>query len=539
MTTLMVPKDKEPFPTLGPQVCDFIEDYLVYGPGDLRGMPAILDPEKRALIYRLYEVYPKGHPNEGKRRFRRAAISLRKGSAKTEFGAWLAAVELSNEGPVRFDGWDANGNPVGKPVNDPYIPLVAYTEEQSDELAYGALKVILEESQISEQFDIGLERIMRVKGDGKCVSLASSPNSRDGARTTWQLIDESHRWDSTRLIRAHRTMMANLPKRPIAEPWMLEITTAYSPGDGSVAESTMNYAREIEAGIIEDPRLFFFHRQASDGYDLSKRSDVKKAVIEASGPVADWSDIDGIVEQWDDPTADETYLERVWLNRPVMASKVAFNLDAWDENEDTEFQPREGDLITIGFDGSKWIDATAVVATHVETGFQWLAGLWECPPGEENFEIPFSEVDLVISELFKKYKVFRMYADPPYWQSAVATWAGRYGDKVVFEWWTNRMRVMSYAIKSYADAIASGELLHGGDKHLRRHLANSVRKNLKIKDEDGKFLWVIYKETHQTPHKIDAAMASILSWEARKDAVSAGMSTNRSSVYEKRGLVSI
>jgi hypothetical protein len=43
----MVPTDDTPFPTLGPQVCDFIEQNLVFGPGDLRGQPAVLDDEKR------------------------------------------------------------------------------------------------------------------------------------------------------------------------------------------------------------------------------------------------------------------------------------------------------------------------------------------------------------------------------------------------------------------------------------------------------------------------------------------------------------
>ncbi len=83
--------EEEPYPSLGADVIDFIETNLVFGPGDLRGMPAKVDPEKRALIYRAYEVYPYEHPQAGRRRFRRVAISLRKGSAKTEFAAWIAA----------------------------------------------------------------------------------------------------------------------------------------------------------------------------------------------------------------------------------------------------------------------------------------------------------------------------------------------------------------------------------------------------------------------------------------------------------------
>src|SRR4030042_5363776 len=113
MSVLMIPQDDKKYPTLGPQVCDFIKDYLVHGPGDLRGLPVELDREKEGLIYRMYEVYPKGHSWAGRRRFKRCAISLRKGSAKTELAALIAAVELHPDGPVRCDGFGGKGHPGG------------------------------------------------------------------------------------------------------------------------------------------------------------------------------------------------------------------------------------------------------------------------------------------------------------------------------------------------------------------------------------------------------------------------------------------
>jgi len=531
--------DGDRFPSLGGQVCDFIEAYLCHGPGDLRGQPAVIDREKRGLIWRMYEVFPADHPQAGRRRFKRCAISLRKGSAKTELAAWIAAAELHYLGPVRCDGFDAGGHPVGVGVRDPYIPLVAYTEEQSDELAYHALRVILEFSPLSNDFDIGLTRIMRIDGDGKAVSLATAPDSRDGARTTFQLFDETHRLVNPRLKQAHRTMLANIPKRFLADAWSLETTTAPSPGQGSVAEDTMEYARQVANGQITDSRLFFFHRQASDDHDLTVEEGIKAAVLEASGPIAEWSDIDGICLQWQDPTADRSYLERVWLNRLVRSSERAFDIGNWDSLADADYEIPAGALVTLGFDGGRWHDSTGLVVTEVSTGFQSAIGLWEKPEliPDDEWEVPADEVELVVSEAFARWSVWRMYCDPPYWESLVADWAGRYGEKRVLEWWTNRVKAMAYAVKAFNSAIESGEILHDGNPHYRRHLANAVKKVLAMRDETGQPLFTIYKERPDSPFKIDLAMCGILAWEARNDALAAGVRVKKRSAYEERGLL--
>jgi hypothetical protein len=47
---------------------------------------------------------------------------------------------------------------------------------------------------------------------------------------------------------------------------------------------------------------------------------------------------------------------------------------------------------------------------------------------------------------------------------------------------------------------------------------------------------VIYKERPDSPHKIDATMAAILSWEARSDALTSGVGAVKRSIYEERGL---
>ncbi len=545
MSVLTVPAlDEEPWPSLGAQVCDFIETYLVFGPGDLRGKPYRLDDEKRAFVWRMYEIFPEDHPQAGRRRFKRVGLSIRKGTAKTEFGAIITAVELHPDGPVRCVGWDGHGDPIGEPVTDPYIPMIAYTEEQTEELAYGALKAILEESFLARDFDIGLERIMRRHGDGKAVALATAPDSADGARTTFQLFDETHRLVLPRHREAHRTMLANIPKRKLSDAWSLEITTAYSPGEGSVAESTMEYARQVEVGKIQDSRLFFFHRQASDeikiqgedgGVDMKA---VRAAVLDASGPTAVWSDIDSIVEQFAAPDADLEYLERVWLNRPRKQGERAFDVQRWRQLADLQHKVPDGALITLGFDGARFHDSTALDATEIATGYQWQIGLWERPENAgPDWEVPEAEVDAALDEMFKRYGVWRMYADPPYWQNKVAQWAGKYGEKVVIEWYTNRYRQMAYALRGFNEAIMTGVLSHDGKKSSERHMGAACRKDLRERDDQGRPLWIIQKERHDSPHKMDEAMARCLSWQARTDALAAGVVQEEHSVYEERGVL--
>jgi hypothetical protein len=531
---IVPPLDDKPWPTLGPWVVQWMRDHLVYGPGDLRGSPYDLDDEKIGLVYRLYEIYPKEHPNAGRRRFRRAALSMRKGSAKSELGAAICAAELAPDGPVRFDGWRKVGRhwePVGAPVTDPYIPMLAYTEEQSEELAFQALYVMLSEGPFSGDYDFGKERVMRRTGDGKAAALATAPDSRDGARTTMELFDETHRLTLPRQKEAFRTMLANLPKRRIADPWALEVTTAPSPGQGSVAENTMDYAKLVRDGAKANSRLFFFHRQATDGkHDLTTTEGVRAAVLEASGPVAGWSDIDGIVEQWDDPTADRAYLARVWLNMVVRSTESAFDMVRVKALADPDHVVLAKAGITLGLDGSLTGDWTALVATELSTGFQWVCGWWN-PQDEPTKEIDKLKVSVAVDKAFKEYSVLRFYVDPPYWKDDLAAWQGKYGDKVVIPWYTFRNAQMAAACASMDTAIKSGVYSYDGDPMLLAHFGNCRKHELDDVDANSDRLWTVQKETPYSPFKIDIAVAAILSREARNDALGKSLKAEETESY--------
>lgn len=539
MGILMVPQsDDKPWPTLGAQVCEFLEERCVHGPGDLKGKPYRLDNDKRALLYRMYEVYPREHSRAGKRRFKRCAVSLRKGTAKTELAGAVAFVELHPEGPVRTTSWRRRGRlwePVGGPVTDPYIPMVAYTEEQTEDLAYAALLVMVTEGEDADLFDAGLDRILRLddrgRADGKAVALASAPDSRDGARTTFQHFDETHRFTLSRLVDAHETMLQNIPKRMLADAWSLETTTTYTPGEGSVAESAHEDADQIATGRVADTTYFFFHREATpaDGENLDDPKQLRAAIREASGPaIATWDDFEGQVESiatlynQAKQRGNQWYFERVWLNRRRQSGRQAFDATQWEALVNDGFVIPDKDPVVAGFDGSRWRDSTALVLTTVE-GFQHAFRIWE-HDGTEGWEVPEGEVDAAVEEIARRWKLIRLYGDPAQgWDVALARWAGKYGQRKVSMFYTDsrNQRRTGTAFRAYHSAIRGGDLSHDGNATMAQHIGHACKRVLPTVDEDGQPLWTIEKERRDSPKKIDYAMAGCLSWQARIDAIAA------------------
>lgn len=552
---LVVPgRDEEPWPTIGAEVCDFIEERGIYGPGSLQGRPYEIDPEFRAFIYRASEVYPQTvtksfagggpalhvrdpHPWAGRRRFKRVGMSVRKGLAKTEKEALLVFTHIHPDGPGKCDGFDASGNPVAAPVQAPYVPMLAFSLDQVEELAYGALKYMIENGPDEDLFDVSLERALRLdefgRADGGAWPLAQSPDSRDGGRTTLNAFDEPHRLYLPRHLKAHETMDANTAKRPLEDPWSLYVGTAGELGQGSVAEQLHNEAEAIRDGKIERADLFYLYRTDDGGHDLEDKAQRMQAVAEATGPAGEWGpgQYDDIASKWDRPGADKGYLERVWLNRWIKSGAQAFDTKRWSElhhlrgEEDgpPRKRIRKGAKVTVGFDGARRRDSTAIVVTELSTGTQELVALWERDLDDPDWEVPEDEVNQVVDEIFKKYRVWRMYADPPYWVTEVGVWAGKHKG-LVEEWWTNRFKVMAYAIRAYQEAMASGAVgwteQDPKAAEFAKHIANAGQLLTNFVDDKGDPLYILGKI--HPDRKFDGAMAATLSWQGYLDAVKAG-----------------
>lgn len=558
MELIVPPDDKVPFPTLGDQVCDFLESHATFGPGDLKGQPYRMSEDWQYVTYRAYEHWPRKHRRAGRRRFKRVNCSVRKGAAKTEYLGAVTFGELHPYAPVRFDGYERNGSlSKGRPVVDPYIPLLANAKIQVEELAYGALKVICENCPADvrcfcpecdgdrchwcgdnclgpDLFDIGVDRIIRLtpdgRADGKAVPVATAPDTNDGGRTTFNGYDETHRLYLPSEKAAVTTMDENLGKRYAQDPWGMAVTTVGEPGQDSVAEDDHFEAEAMARGEIERPDTFYFHRQAGDGWNMKKFEDRVEAIREASGPdLASRTDLEQIAARWDKPKANKSYLERVWCNRWIQQSAQAWDVKRWNSLyvPDLTIPPRA--FVTIGFDGARKRDATGFVVTDVRTGLQQVEGLWERPHNaDDDWEVDEAEVNEKRKELFSRFRVLKLYADPPHWNYTVGAWAAEHPDKVE-EFWTNQRRRMYKALSAYEDAIASGSVKHnsspGDDRDpgtvgdLTRHTRNAGRKNTNLvaDEETGEKVWLLCKI--HPDRKFDLNVSAVLSWQARMDVL--------------------
>lgn len=506
------------FPSLGWEVVDWIEASLTIPDGESQGQPLKLTEEMVRFLVRFYRL----DPTTGRRVYRRGVLVRPKGWGKSPFLGGVSLAEFV--GPVVFDGWDAAGEPVGKPWATPWIQVASVSEDSTDNTWSSVLQMVQDGSVVEQVpgIDVGITRI-HIPGGGRMEPVTSSAGSREGQRTTFALPDETHLWvPSNGGVKLAATLRRNLAKMGGTS---VETTNAPFLGEQSVAEATIEACRR---GGAAARGILFDHREAPET-DLADTAALRKALQFVYGD-STWIDLERLIEEIRDPDTEPDDARRFYLNQVRAAADRAFDRERWNELARQDVLVPDKTAVVVGFDGSRFDDATALVGTVIGSGFQWVIGLWEKPAGPEGegWEVPVDEVNAAVADTFGRYKVWRLYADPPYWESEVAAWAGKYGAQKVIEWWTHRDRQVAFALRAYKQAMTTGELTHDEDAAMARHIGNAVRRRARARDDDGKPMWTIGKPARLSPYKIDAAMAGCLSWEARRDAVTAGAAHEKS-----------
>ncbi len=508
--------------SLGWGACLWIEEWCVHGPGDVQGQPVhLLTPDSdgwRDVEFARFIVDAYAIDGDGRRIVDQAFLSRPKGRAKSELGGFIGIFEAV--GPSRFDYWDDDGNPVGKAVTVPYIRIMATEENQAGNV-YDVIRFNFEHGPVAHipGIDAGLTRIILPDG-GEITPSTATAASKDGGKETWVCYDETHLWLTPELKRTYTTVRRNLVKRKAAEPWSLETSTMYAPGENSVAEATHEHFKQAREGLIDGSGLLMDHREAP-WVKIEDDKALLQALVYVYGSFAKVMDIERIVKEIRNPHTDEEDARRYFLNQVVAGVDQWIDPAHWKDCREIADPIAPRDQIAIGFDGSIRDDATAVVGCRLRDGKLFLLGVWE-NDGSEGWEVPVSEVDAVIAEAFKLYRVEWVYCDPMYWQDIVGKWAAEFGEKIVFEFWTNKETRMVQALERFHTSTSTGQLAHDGNKTIARHVLNARKKKVRAGI-------LIRKETPRSKKKIDACVAAVLAYEARGDAIADGRLKKRGS----------
>jgi hypothetical protein len=501
------PASETDFPTLGWSLLDWWADYLP-SPTD-ETSPLIFTNEQALILLEWYRL-----DTRGRFVYRRGASRRSKGWGKSPVEGSKAIAALA--GPVIFDGWDANGQPVGRPRGTrpgdekPWVQIAAVSEDQTDN-TYSAIYEFLtaNDGRAADdlRIDVGLTRCFLRDRPGKLEPVTAAAGSREGQRVTDGVLDETHLWNprngGVKLARTLRRNVAKMGGRSY------ETTNSFVPGEGSVAEGTHAAVEKGEPGVfydaVEAPQV----KEGDDDATL-------KAALKVAYGDASWVDLDRLVQEIRDSATPWEDASRFYFNWNVDDRLKAVEKRRWAELASSAHVPA-GSRVALGFDGSISGDATALIGCTIVDGkpHTFEVEVWERPDdAPAGWRIPRTEVQARVAEAFDYWQVGLMLCDPPKWQTEIEGWAELYGeDRVVF-FDTNVTTRMARACDRFLVHLSEGTYSHDNASTLTAHVLNMHRKKVRVRDEDddGRTKFVFVKGPDRL--KIDAGIGAVLALEA-------------------------
>lgn len=542
-------------PTLGYYAINWIEENLGR-PDTTEYEPLILTREQAEFLLRFYEI----DPYSGRRLIRRAVLSRPRGWGKSPFVSALCLLE--GLGDVVFDGWDSDGQPVGKPwsrVRRPLVQLAAVSDQQVMTNAWPPLLEMLNiDAPVFDNYH-GLESFGSYVNLpwGRIEPITASGNTAKGAPAVFMCWDQTEEWTpGNGGISLSKKLADNVAK---TRGTYIETPNAYAP-TGEEAASVAQRSAEAWAAMQEgrarlDKGLLYDHREAPGDTDLADRDSLllglRLAYGDSSGhpdgcmihePPCEpgWADHDSHIARIWDPDNDEQNARANFLGQITGTSDAFMDRPTWEATENEDSVLFERDLITLGFDGSRGRakgkpDATALIACRISDGHLFELLVLEAPDDRSTWQTwspDIPRLEREIEQAFEKFDVAAFYADPGSdWRSHVNAWEAKYGSKAKhkmstkhpFEWWMTggRSSAVEQSIEQFESAVIHRELSHSPkDRRLTAHMLQARRRR-----SHGKL--ALGKESAASSYKIDAAVAAILAWTARLDAIASGVGATR------------
>jgi hypothetical protein len=415
------------FPSLGWDLIDWWEEHLRVPAGPLYGQRIRLTADQKQFWVRFYALDEKG-----RRRYRRGSRRAAKGKGKSPEGGMFCIGEFC--GPVQFDGWSVDGEPVGKPRDYPWVQVAACSEEQDHNL-YGPMREMLAGSDLidSQRIDLGKTRVEFADGrPGKIEPVSASAGAREGQPITAAALEDTHLWFPSK----GGPKLAAVLRRNAGKTngVTCEFTNAPSLGEGSVAEMTLDAAAKgasgllydsMEGSAVEDPKdpanreaVLVSLREAYDNGDPKKPGTVP------------WVDVERQYAETQDPDVTEADLFRFYLNIARKTENRAFDPTEFDAL--AEPGPIPDEPLVLMFDGARTRDCAVFSAWTIgETPKHFHVAHWSRPwNASAGYQHPRNEYKSAAREFIASHDVVLFAYDSSFHEldSLYDDWLDEFGE---------------------------------------------------------------------------------------------------------------
>jgi len=364
----------------------------------------------------------------------------------------------------------------------------------------------------------GYREIRSAKDAGRIRVLAADVDTADGIIPTLALVDELHRHKSAGLYGIFRDGLG---------PRQGQMVTISTAGESEVTPlGMMRTAALALPDITRDDKHL---RCATDDgeyvmheWALTRDDDRDDITVAKRANPASWQTIAALRARHNSPSMLDWQWARFACGVWVAAEEWWITGEEWHALASAE-RFKDGEMITLGFDGSRTGDATALIGCRIDDGLVQLLGVWESPTDGAPWEVPTDSVDAALADAMERYRVVRGYFDPPLWRSEIEAWAREFGEQAVRKFDTTKVRMVG-AVERFRTDVNARTLRYAGNEVLTRHVLNC-----QVREARGGGYW-LSKERPGSPQRIDAAVAAVLAYEARADALASGETTRRSRV---------
>jgi phage terminase large subunit-like protein len=348
---------------------------------------------------------------------------------------------------------------------------------------------------------------------GRVRVLAADADTADGVIPTLALVDELHRHKSADLYGVFRDGLGPRDGR------MITISTA---GDNEGSPLGLMRANARKLPVLDRPGDRYLYARSADGgfamheWALEEGDDVDDLRLVKKVNPASWQTLAKLRRRHDSPSTPPWHWARFACGIWIAAEAWWISGEQWQSAraDDPTAHLEPDDRVALGFDGSRYGDATALVACRLDDALLVPLEVWEKPDGAKAWEVPAGSVDAAVARAFESYRVERFYCDPPLWQTEIDEWARVYGSAVM-RFPTARTR-MTQAVERFRTDLVAGTIAHDGDLRLARHVLNAQMRETKA----GYWL---EKPHAGTAGNVDAAVAAVLAYEARCDVLAEGL----------------